>query len=278
VHGHYTGGRDQIPLETEQEPYVGFQTTTVSTREAHPKTVAEYLKLHPEMAHELMVPAGFKERIPRRYERMLSGEKSISSQNGMLDDARTNEEILKGMMDRPFKVLKNPTGAPEPQWYELVNWVHNHEDEARRYEHRETGELVRTIKYGRQESKLTVFSLARFRQSGNLIHKLTTSLSLFLSVQVSERYYKLMWDHVACRFTNLPFWDMDALECRALHRAWAELTEIPETWNTWHFPIGQRIQICIKQIEARMGGLHRRSTTHECKSRLRFLSLNTLHP
>lgn len=69
---------------------------------------------------------------------------------------------------------------------------------------------------------------------------------------------------------------MDALECRALHRAWAELTEIPETWNTWHFPIGQRIQICIKQIEARMGGLHRRSTTHECKSRLRFLSLQ--HP
>lgn len=133
------------------------------------------------MAHELMVPAGFKERIPRRYERMLSGEKSISSQNGMLDDARTNEEILKGMMDRPFKVLKNPTGAPEPQWYELVNWVHNHEDEARRYEHRETGELVRTIKYGRQESKLTVFSLATFRQSGNLMHKLTTSLSLPLS-------------------------------------------------------------------------------------------------
>ncbi len=122
------------------------------------------------MAHELMVPAGFKERVPRRYERMLACEKSLSSQNGMLDDARTNQEILRGMMDRPFKVLKNPTGAPEPQWYELVNWVHNHEDEARRYEHRETGELVRTIKYGRQESKLMVFSLASFVRLESLTH------------------------------------------------------------------------------------------------------------
>lgn len=169
MHGNHTGGRDQIPLEVEQEPYVGFQSATLSTGKLT-AAVAEYLKFHPEMAHELMVPAGFKERIPRRYERMLSGEQSLSSQNGMLDDARTNEEILKGMMDRPFKVLKNPTGAPEPQWYELVNWVYNHEDEARRYEHRETGELVRTIKYGRQESKLTVFSLASFRQPERHTH------------------------------------------------------------------------------------------------------------
>ena len=89
---------------------------------------------------------------------------------------------------------------------------------------------------------------------------------IMTEVQVTERYWSLMWDHVACRFTNLPFWDMDALECRALHSAWAELTEIPETWNIWHLPIGQRIHICIKQIEARMGGLHRRSKTHDCKT------------
>lgn len=107
------------------------------------------------MAHELMVPAGFKERIPRRYERMLSGEGTICSQNGMLEDARTNEEILKGMMKQPFKVLKNPSGAPEPKWYELVRWVHENDEEARQYEHRETRELVRLIKYGRQESQLT---------------------------------------------------------------------------------------------------------------------------
>lgn len=73
-----------------------------------------------------------------------------------------------------------------------------------------------------------------------------------------------MWDHIACRFTNLPFWDMDALECRALHAAWAELTEIPDTWNNWYFPIGQKIHICVKQIEARMRGLHKRSETHDC--------------
>lgn len=102
-----------------------------------------------------MVPAGFKERIPRRYERMLNSEQPLCSQNGMLEDARTNEEVLKGLMKEPYKVLKNPAGAPEPAWYELVNWVHKNDEEARKFEHRETGEVVRLIKYGRQESKLT---------------------------------------------------------------------------------------------------------------------------
>lgn len=74
-----------------------------------------------------------------------------------------------------------------------------------------------------------------------------------------------MWDHVACRFTAIPFGDPDAVECRALHAAWAELYEIPTTWNTWHFPIGQKIQILMQQIEGRIGGLHRRNKTHDCE-------------
>ncbi|KAI9872596.1 MAG: hypothetical protein M1830_001428 [Pleopsidium flavum] len=200
------------------------------------KNLGEYLKLHPEMAHELMVPSGFMERIPRHYERMLCGKQSLSSQNGMLEEARVNEEILGVMMNRPYKVLKNPTGAPEPKWYELVNHVHKTDEEASKYEHRETGELVRVIKYHLQE------------------------------IQITERDWNLMWDHVACRFTILPFWSMDALECRTLHKIWNELTAIPETWNTWRFPIGQKIQILLTQIEARLGGLHRRNKTHGCCS------------
>lgn len=104
------------------------------------------------MAHELMVPSGFKERTIRRYERMLCGERSLSSQNGLLDEAQMNEEIFTAMMHRPFNVLKNPEGVPQPSWYELVKHVHKANDEARQFEHRETGDLVRVVVYGSQES------------------------------------------------------------------------------------------------------------------------------
>ena len=34
--------------------------------------VRQYLKLHPHMAHELMVPSGFQYSIVRRMERLLN--------------------------------------------------------------------------------------------------------------------------------------------------------------------------------------------------------------
>ena len=77
-----------------------------------------------------------------------------------------------------------------------------------------------------------------------------------------------MWDHVACPFTELPFWDTVGLECTALHEAINELRAVPERWNDWYWPTGQKIAICILQLEARLGALHRRNRTHKCTFRL----------
>ena len=44
--------------------------------------VAQYLEKHPEMAHELMIPSGFTQRVLRRYERYLAGSEPLSKQNG----------------------------------------------------------------------------------------------------------------------------------------------------------------------------------------------------
>lgn len=68
-------------------------------------------------------------------------------------------------------------------------------------------------------------------------------------VQVSERDWVLMWDHVACQFTSPPFWDPIGLECVALHKAVQELAEIPEFWSNWSWPPGQMIAICILQLD-----------------------------
>ena len=42
--------------------------------------MAEYLKLHPDMVHELMVPSSFMQRPLGRYERYLSGTQMLSTQ------------------------------------------------------------------------------------------------------------------------------------------------------------------------------------------------------
>ena len=110
--------------------------------------VGEYLKLHPEMAHELMVPSGFKERIPRRYERMLAGERSLSSQNGLREEAKTNSQVLDAMLIGPRKFVGSHGRVTMPEWYELVNWVHS-KDEAREFENLATGETIRVIAYKR---------------------------------------------------------------------------------------------------------------------------------
>ena len=83
-------------------------------------------------------------------------------------------------------------------------------------------------------------------------------------VRITETDWRLMWDHVACQFTHLPFWDETGLECAALHRALTELRTIPKQWNDWYWPTGQKIAICILQLEARLGALHRRNQAHKC--------------
>ena len=108
-------------------------------------TVAEYLKIHPEMAHELMVPSGFRDRIPRRYERLLGSTKPLSLQTGLTEEAKRNEEIVEGMMKGPLKVLNRPEGAITPKWYEVINQVHADDTEAAQFEHKVTGELVRVF-------------------------------------------------------------------------------------------------------------------------------------
>ena len=45
-------------------------------------SVAQYLKLHPEMSRELMVPSGFPQRPLRRYERYLGSDQPLCAQNG----------------------------------------------------------------------------------------------------------------------------------------------------------------------------------------------------
>lgn len=99
------------------------------------------------MAHELMVPSGFKDRIPRRYERMLAGERSLSSQNGSEEKAKRDNQVLNAMLTGPRKFVGPHEGVMVPEWHELVHWVHNKDEEAREFENLTTGEIVRVIGY-----------------------------------------------------------------------------------------------------------------------------------
>ena len=63
--------------------------------------VAQYLELHPDMAHELMVPAGFKYRIVRRMERLLNNNKPFYLQTDLDKEATRNSDIVKSMMKGP---------------------------------------------------------------------------------------------------------------------------------------------------------------------------------
>ena len=66
------------------------------------------------------------------------------------------------------------------------------------------------------------------------------------------------------RSEHVPFGDLFGHECSALHKLWNELNEVPDIWNVWECAVGQRIQICIVQVGARLEGLHRQDRAHTC--------------
>ena len=74
------------------------------------------------------------------------------------------------------------------------------------------------------------------------------------SVEVSEKQWHLMWDHVVCGFDKSH--TAKDVEFNALHEAYREISSIPEPWNSWKFPIGQQIAILLKQLEHRLRGAH----------------------
>ncbi|MCJ1379771.1 hypothetical protein MMC17_002874 [Xylographa soralifera] len=178
------------------------------------KNLGQYLKLHPDMAHELMVPSGLKYRSVRRMERLLNNNVPLYIQTGLDKEATRNSEIIKGMMKGPLQILHRPDGVPDPEWYEIISHVHRDNNEAAQYENTTTGELTR------------VFT---FRD---------------LLLQIPEIDWKLMWDHTACDFTTLAWWDPVWLECYALQIAADEIASTGVPWDNWDFPIGQGIANC----------------------------------
>lgn len=200
------------------------------------------------MAHELMVPRGLKQRLIRRYERFLDGEKPLSTQNGAAQKARWNEEIFDAMLPGRPTVISNLNGSEEPTWRELnaficCNGVDTFRGEimAPHYEYRETGERVRVINY--QDMKGTQL---------NPLH--SVSPLTVRAVEVTAKQWHLMWDHVVCNFAypNSP----EDIEFRALHDAWNEISTIPEPWNDWQNPTGQQIAMIGKQLEHRLCSVH----------------------
>ena len=121
----------------------------------HHFTVAAYLKIHPGEAHELMVPSGFKECMVRRYERFLSTESSLSSQNGALEEARWSQDIFDKMMPGSPVVVSNGQQLPtaEVTWRQVNTLVCKNAHDtlsgdalAPQLEDIETGARIRTVK------------------------------------------------------------------------------------------------------------------------------------
>lgn len=200
------------------------------------------------MAHELMVPSGFKQCMVRRYERYLSGEKMLSIQNGAAEKARWDEEIFDAMLPGKPTVVSNPNNKKEPNWRELNEFVCRNgidtmtgEIMAPQYQYRESGERVRVINYQSMKG-VTFTSLLN-------IPRLTAVI-----VEVTSKQWHLMWEHVVCVFFN-PSSDKD-IEFRALHDAFAEISSSLKPWHDWQFPIGQQIAILMKQLEHRLRAAH----------------------
>ena len=138
--------------------------------------MAEYLKLHPEMAHELMVPSGFKQCLIRRYERYLSSTQMLSTQNGTAKKAQWDREIFDALLPSRVKVVRFSAEATRiPSWREICSYVCKNgnctldgEAMAPQYEYKETGERVRIVNYGwietvgREETVHTLKSMLRF--------------------------------------------------------------------------------------------------------------------
>ena len=81
--------------------------------------MASYLELHPQEAHELMVPSGFKQCFVRKLERYLSNTQPVSTQDGTLELAYTKAHIFDTALPGEPKVVHNPHNKPAPSWRTL---------------------------------------------------------------------------------------------------------------------------------------------------------------
>ena len=201
-----------------------------------------------------MVPSGSKECIPRRYERLLANTAPLYMQAGLKKKADRFGEILAGMMKGPLKVLNRPSGSGVPECMKLyVTFM------------RMISRLLNTstrLPETWSGSSKSMNSCVSYAVSSH--HSQNANITMTHLVQVPEMDWRFMQDHIACHFTELPFWDPVGLECFALHLAKHELKEIGIPWSDWYFPIGQKIEICLLQIDARLGAIHRRDSTHKC--------------
>ena len=115
------------------------------------------------MAHELMVPSGFKQCLVRQYERYLGGRQLLSTQNGAADESGWDSEIFDTMLPGRPRVVSNPKNKVEPTWRELNTFVCRDavdtvtgEEMAPHYEYKGSGERVRIIRYNTMEGEQTV--------------------------------------------------------------------------------------------------------------------------
>ena len=124
--------------------------------------VAEYLTLHPEEAHELMVPSGFTQRLIRRYERWLSEQTYLSMRNGKREEVQAINEAFDALLPGIPKLLKNPSCHPQPSWRDINTYICRNgvdtvsgEAMAPEYEYCETGARVRVLRYKDMEGDLS---------------------------------------------------------------------------------------------------------------------------
>ena len=103
------------------------------------------------------------------------------------------------------------------------------------------------------------------------------------AVEVTEKQWHLMWDHIVCQFTklygdNAVIYPMspDEVEFIALHKAYAEIASIPQPWSDWQWPVGQQIAIILKQLEARLKGAHHRVPAWHCESSISSFCIHML--
>lgn len=206
------------------------------------------------MAHELMAPSGFKERLVRRYERYLAADRPLSTQDGSLEEARWKSNVFDAIVPSVPQVID----SDEVQSSRQVTWrgvnqviCHNAHDTvsgdklAPEFEDCETGARLRIVEYE---------GLKGTYHSGSLT-TLPINIRLFDPlVKIPAQHWFYMWSHACCQFLGPT--EPSTIEFTALHTAWKELADIPETWASWQWPIGQRIFVLQKQVEHRLRTAH----------------------
>lgn len=75
------------------------------------------------MAHEFMVPSGFKQRLIRRYERYMGAEKDLAIQNGAANEAHANYATFDSLLPGQPTVIANPRNEPLPTWRQINTYV-----------------------------------------------------------------------------------------------------------------------------------------------------------